>query len=386
MSPDGSASPVMLLSNGFQTEYEIGFTNGLARAGISPLLITSDKTPTERLDPQVLTCNLRGSQSTTRSAVTKVANILRYVAAYLIKSRTSGVRWVHVIGLFSTASTVLSLLEAVGLRLVAPHFALTVHNLLPHDRHGTLNEWLYHLIYRLPDRLVVHTARAQRELMDRFGIPKSRIVVMEHGIDHLMPPSPASGHWLREKYGILAEQPIILFFGALAPYKGVDLLIEAFGQMLEDSPAVLVIAGRCRDAGLHARLTALLRPFIDIRRAYWFDGFVAEEDVQKYFHGSDLLVMPYRHIDQSGVIFMAMATGLPVVATDVGSLADYVPLTAGAVVCPGDAAALAQGMESMLARLPQVDRLATVQRAESFLWLNTVRPLVGLYSQEVKNG
>jgi glycosyltransferase involved in cell wall biosynthesis len=174
-------------------------------------------------------------------------------------------------------------------------------------------------------------------------------------------------------------RPIVLFFGNVARYKGLDLLVQAFERLTVDTSAVLVIAGRCRDETLRQELQAQVAPLLTVRRAFWFDGFVPEEHVLHYFHGADLLVMPYRHIDQSAVVFMALATGLPVVATDVGSLGDYVPLTGGRMVRPGDPAALAAAIEAMLPHAREIDREHVVRQARRFLWVQTVRPLLTVY-------
>jgi D-inositol-3-phosphate glycosyltransferase len=216
------------------------------------------------------------------------------------------------------------------------------------------------------------------ELQREFGVPLNRIVVMELGIDRIMPPSSGQRHWLRKQYNLDAARPIVLFFGAVARYKGLDLLVQAF-EMLLDTAAVLVIAGQCREEKLRLKLQTQLAPLLTARRAFWFDGFVPEKHVLHYFHGADLLVMPYRHIDQSAVLFMALATGLPVLAADVGSLRDYVPLTSGRVVLPGDPSALAAAIEDMLPRARAIDREHVAWQAQRFLWVQTVRPLLPVY-------
>lgn len=370
---------VVLLSNGFQSEYEVGFANGLARNGLKPLLVCSDDLLRERLDPGVTPINLRGSQDPRRHPLAKAANIIRYWAATIRLLRRHTPRVVHLIGLFTLPSTVAGLLETVVLRLVAWRFVLTVHNLLPHDAHGGFNRRVYRLIYRLPHTLVVHTRGMRDELQREFGVPPDRIVVMELGIDRIMPPSAGQRDWLRQQCGLDPSRPIVLFFGNVDRYKGLDLLVLAFERLAVDTGAVLVIAGRCRDATLRLELQAQLAPLLTARRAFWFDGFAPEEHVLHYFHGADLLAMPYRHIDQSAVVFMALATGLPVVAADVGSLSDYVPLTGGRMVRPGDPAALAAAIEAMLPRGREIDREHALRQAQRFLWVQTVRPLLPVY-------
>ena len=379
----GGQQQIVLLSNGFQAEYELGFANGLASNGLEPLLVCSDKLLRERLHPGVRTINLRGSQDSSRRRWEKVRNILRYWRETFRLVRRSDVAAVHVIGLFTLPWTVVGLAEALALRLASPRFVLTVHNLLPHGAHNAFNRWCFRLLYRLPHRLIVHTERMRRRLEAEFGVAATRVVVMEHGIDRLVSASPGAREWLSQRLDVPVGRPVVLFFGAVAPYKGLDILIDAFKRMPAGLGAVLVVAGQCRDATLRAQLRGLLEPLLGGGSARWFDGFVPEADVLHYFHAADVLAMPYRSIDQSGVVFMALATGLPVVASDVGSLADYVPLTAGLVVPAGDSEALARGLAEVLRRRDAVQRHRTLRGAERFLWARTVRSMLGVYGTGV---
>lgn len=368
----------VLVSNGFQSEYEVGIANGLAAHGVAPILICSDRLETDRLDANVVALNLRGSQDPARSRRAKAVNILRYWRRLLALLRRGDGRVVHVIGLFTLRSSLAALVEAMVLRLVARRLVLTVHNVLPHDGHTRFNRWAYRRLYRLPHALVVHTERMRQLLQFDYGVDVDRVVVMEHGIDRILPPLPASRQRLRERFGIAAARPVVLFFGGVARYKGLDLLLDAMRGVRHD--AVLVVAGQCRDVALRREIAARIEPLVDAGHAVWFDGFVAEDDVLDHFHGADVLAMPYRHIDQSGVVFMALATGLPVVAFDVGSLADYVPLTGGRVVPAGDVASLAAAIDAQLATAPS-SRGAALAHAQRFLWSRTVTPLLAAYAR-----
>jgi len=370
---------VVLISNGFQIEYETGFANGLARNGRRPLLVCSDLMTRERLDSGVQTINLRGSQRPDRSVLQKARNILGYWMRLRSLLRGQSASTVHVIGLFTLPSALVALLEALVLRLVVRRFVLTVHNLVPHDADGTFNRSVYRLIYRLPHTLVVHTNRMQARLCAEFGVSTNRVLVMEHGIDRLAHRESADPGWLSNTLALPPGRPIVLFFGSVAPYKGLDALVDALLESPGNEAWLLVIAGRCRDPALRRKLTPAIASLVAQGRARWVDGFIPEADVLNYFHGADLLVMPYRAIDQSGVVFMAMSCGLPVVATDVGSLGEVVPLTDGRVVPLGDPKALLQGIDEALAAIAGTDRSSRVLRAEQFLWSNTVRSVLPAY-------
>lgn len=370
---------VILLSHGFQAEYECGFANGLSRNGVAVVLVGSSTTLRDRLDPSVQLLDYRGSQEPDRSRWAKAANMLRYWRAYFSMILRMRGTPVHVIGLFSTGNPWLSLVEAWCTRWLSGGYALTVHNLLPHDRHTRLNERFMRCIYRSAAVCMVHTDKMRDELNQRFGVPLRRIQVVEHGIDRLHLQPTAAMPALRRQFGLPPDVPVVLFFGAIAPYKGLDVLLPAMDIVQRDQPAVLVVAGRCRDAPLKDWLHRKLAPQIVAGKAFWLDGYLPDEAVAPLFRSADLLVLPYHHIDQSGVIFMAMATGVPVVASDVGSLAQYVA-PPGSVVAAGSVPELAAAITRTLAQ----DRLhsaAAEAVAKQYLWSHTLAPMISVYDR-----
>ena len=370
---------VILLSHGFTSEYEIAFANGLARNGVDVLLIGSDKTLTDRAAPGVKILNLRGAQSHNRPAAAKVYNMLRYMVEYLtLLARRRG-QPVHVIGMFSTFKTPITLIEAWLTRLVAGRYVLTVHNLLPHDQHTRLNRIAYWWVYRAPRVLMVHTKRMARELQSRFGVPQSRILVVEHGFDQIIYHDPVARAAWRAGNGVAEDAAVVLFFGQVAPYKGLNLLLRAFARIGADPSRHLVIAGMCLDAKLRNDLESAIHSHPHAARIHWVDGFIPDSEVPSLIHAADCLAMPYRYIDQSGVLLLAMSSGLPVVATDVGSIAEYLSPGTGEVVPAGDIEAFASALDRVVSRRGGPWRNSLI--ATRFEWRWTVKPLVSAYRQ-----
>jgi glycosyltransferase involved in cell wall biosynthesis len=368
---------VILLSHGFQGEYEAGFANGLARNGVQVILVGSDTTLRERIEPTVKIVNLRRSQDPARPVWKKGLNIIRYLCSYsLFLWEHRGVR-IHVIGMFSTGQLWISLLEAWLTRLVAGPYILTVHNLLPHDRHTGTNAWLSYWIYRSAACLMVHTDRMRGDLCSRFSFDPDNVIVVEHGIDKLLLANGGTRQAMRDKLNIGATERVVLFFGNIARYKGVDILLRAFELPGAKSADRLVIAGRCRDRSLALELQAMIEKNPRRDAILWRNGFVDENDVAPLFHTADVLVMPYRHIDQSGVLFMALATGLRIIATDVGSFRNYVRREFGSIIPAESPEALAASIKEELA-------FATGNRisydAERYLWQHTIMPILPFYT------
>lgn len=372
-----SAKGVVLLSHGFQPEYECGFGNGVARNGLRVTMIGSDTTLVDRLDSRIEILNFRGSQDPKRPAWRKALNLLAYWLRYFVFLAMNRGRAVHLIGLFTIPNLWVSLCEAWLTRLVAGAFVLTVHNLMPHDKHSRLNARLSRWIYSAAKYCVVHTRRMRDELVTDYGIPQDRIVVMEHGIDRIVPCDESQRAKLRHLYGIEPQHKLVLFFGQIAPYKGLDTLLQAHDLLADNSEVRFLIAGRCRDPNYRTWLREEINNRTADGRITWVDGYIPDEDVTGMFMAADALVMPYKHIDQSGVVFMAISTGLPVVATDVGSLKDYVP-PGGLIVPPESPQELANALCGVTGRKVQPEG-GGHDNASRFLWKNTVTAVLPLY-------
>lgn len=365
------SDPVVLVSHGFQPSYEKAFANGLARNGLAVTVITSDRSLDSAFEPGVRAIPLRGSQDPRRSRFQKIRRLIAYTAslyAFLLRGRF---RALHLMGGFITASVPLGWLEMLGYRLVSRRLLLTVHNLLPHDRHTRLNRIILQRIYRMPDTLVVHTKKMRDALIEEWLIPGGRIVQMEHGVDDL--PTRAEA-WQPDVQGRLR----LLMFGSVSRYKGIDTALDALREF-SDFPVSLVIAGECRDSGLADELNRLIERIPAMHVVEWQRGFVPESEVQACFECADAALLPYRHIDQSGVLLTAYRFGIPVLAFDVGSFADYVTHETGVVVTERTPAGLRAGFRHLKERMPELQREKIRTVARRYLWEETVRVLLPHY-------
>lgn len=362
---------VLLISHGFQPSYEKAFANGLARNGVPVAIVTSDRSLTAEFDPGIETIPLRGSQDSRRTRWQKVKRLIAYTFSLYWLLVARHFRAIHITGTFITSSVPLGWLEMLGYRLTSRRLLLTVHNLLPHDRHTHLNRLVLQRIYRMPDMLVVHTARMREALIGEWGIPSSKVVQMEHGVDDLPAQSQSR---VPDPQGRLR----LLMFGSVSRYKGVDIALDAL-LTFTDFPVSLVIAGECRDAALAGELAQAMARIPPLHTIEWRRGFIPESEVQAIFEAADAVLLPYRHIDQSGVLLTAYRFGIPVLAFDVGSFADYVSDSTGVIVDERTPGCLQQGLVRLKARLSELDREAVRAVAQNYLWEKTVRVLLAAY-------
>nr|WP_315478724.1 glycosyltransferase family 4 protein [uncultured Rhodoferax sp.] len=367
---------LVLISHGFQPEYESGFANGLAINGVAPTLVAADRTLFARLHSSVRAINLRGSQDRSRPSWKKALNLGLYalrLAALLAWRRPV----VHLTGLLLAGRSNSWPIECQIYRLLSKQLVLTVHNVVPHGQDTPEMRRTMAKVYSIPDCLVVHTAKAKQRLIDEFAVNAERIVVMEHGIEKVVDVPENITRSVRDALAVPAQGKLVLFFGAVLPYKGVDLLIAA-ARHLRDGTRVH-IAGRCGDRQYQQELEALLDQHPDQTTITWENTYLSEERASVLLAAAEVLVMPYRHIDQSGVLFSALSHGVPVVAFDVGSLREYLVSGVGQVVPPGDILALANAIDAAPHSESVRNGIKTV--AQKFVWQETVKPVLQCYAK-----
>ena len=367
---NGTVPRILVVSHGYEAIYERGFCNGLSDNGFGFVLVSSDRTDYAGLRSGTRTLNLRGCQDNRRAAWQKAANILRYHAALLWHVVRTKPRVLHVIGLLSPP-LMSGVLAGICFRLFAGNYALTVHDLLPHDRATLKNKILFHWSFRLATTLVVHTARVRQALIERHGISPHHIIVMEHGIEPLnaLPTEhQARGDTMPWN---------ILFFGKVMRYKGVDLLLKALAGIKMEFR--LVIAGVGTDAGLTAQLEAAIAAHPQRDWIVWHNRFIEEPELPGLFGTADVVVLPYKQIDQSGILFQSLRYGVPIVATQVGSFADYVTPEVGELADQVEPQSFREALERCHGRRDSLTRAQVAGAGRRYAWQHTVRALAPIY-------
>jgi glycosyltransferase involved in cell wall biosynthesis len=172
---------------------------------------------------------------------------------------------------------------------------------------------------------------------------------------------------------------VVLCFGLLRPYKGIELLLEAWEGIRE---AELWIVGmpRMDVAAISARIQALGAE-AGVR---FVPRFIPEGDLPAYFRRADLVVLPYREIDQSGVLFTAMAFGKALLLSDVGGFPELDATGAARIFPAGDAAALHEALRDLLAdpaRRAEMGEAARAAAAGEHSWQALAAQTLGLYEE-----
>jgi glycosyltransferase involved in cell wall biosynthesis len=234
------------------------------------------------------------------------------------------------------------------------------------------------MVFRHTDAVITHTEAGAGALVERFGADPSHVHVIPHGaFDYLT--SQEHEQSLPDELAEV-EGPVILWFGVLRPYKGVDVLMEAFRDL---EGAELWVVGRpwmdiapIKAAAERARGTVR-----------FVDRFVTDPEIPAYFRRADVVVLPYRRIDQSGVLYTALAFAKAMVLSDVGGFSDIGRVHGAAeLVPPEDPAALRDALQRLVddpAARTALEERASAAAAGHFSWDEIGRRTLKLYEELV---
>lgn len=226
--------------------------------------------------------------------------------------------------------------------------ACTVHNLLPHEPHWWHRPF-YALWYRMIDRAHVLSRGTADGLQQQFGVPPDKLVYAPHGnYERFRVEHPAANpKAIREELGLKAEQALVLFYGLIRDYKGVDLLIDAATRMTEQH-AVILVAGGCAP-DLQAQLQRqAARANLGSRLKLQF-GFVEPQRLANCLEAADVVVFPYRSIYQSGALMLAMTYGKAMIASDIPGFSEYLQAGELGLLCNAqNADALAGALDRLV--------------------------------------
>ncbi|MFL6246941.1 MAG: glycosyltransferase family 4 protein [Thermoanaerobaculia bacterium] len=249
------------------------------------------------------------------------------------------------------------------LRRKAQHFVNICHNVHPFTAGGAFRrqEFFYKRIYRLFDFVFVHFERNRAEFLQSFDVDPKRVGVIVHGNEDIFRELRTLGVdaiALRQRIGLRTNDPIVLFFGTLTRYKGVDVLIDAFARVQKETGARLVLAGfpfHDFDVAAHQEQTRRLGI---AEHVTWVPEYIDSGDIAAWMELTSVIVFPYRDIYQSGALHVAQTFGVPTIATAIGAMQDVIEDgVSGLLVPPNDADALADALRKLLTDRNLAERL-----------------------------
>jgi glycosyltransferase involved in cell wall biosynthesis len=200
-----------------------------------------------------------------------------------------------------TDAVLFYLMSLAGIKLV-----YTAHNILPHER-SFIDRSIQSIVYKSAGIIIVHSKYIKNKLLRNFSVSEEKVHVIPHGnFDIYLPSDRMTKSEAREILGLANEDKVALFFGYIREYKGVDLLLDAFDMASKFDPELkLVIAGMPYNKTLMDRYEQRIREIPAGDRLITHFSFIPSDKVQDYFESCDVVLLPYKNIDHSGIIHLA---------------------------------------------------------------------------------
>lgn len=241
---------------------------------------------------------------------------------------------------------------------------LTVHDLLPHDTADHYRA-LFTRLYAGMDALICHSDHVRDRLVHDFFVPAGQIEVIPHGPFFFDLPEEDAAH-TRQRLGLAQDALLVLWQGIIFPYKGLDLLLEAWSQVEREEPrAQLLVLGTGATAlteslGEQVRRLGLERVRLDFR-------FCSAEELVAAYRTADVVVYPYRAITTSGALATGLALGKAIVASDLPVFRELLEDGWNAsLVDPSNPSQLVSAVVKLLQSSSERERLAAAVREMQF--------------------
>ncbi|HEX4305536.1 MAG TPA: glycosyltransferase family 4 protein [Solirubrobacterales bacterium] len=252
---------------------------------------------------------------------------------------------------------------------------MTAHYILPPNASRRAAR-AAHKVFGAMDAVVAHSEHGARRLREEVGLDAERVRVIPHGAFDYLTRLPEEKPLPRELEG--AEGPVVLSFGLLRPYKGLENLLEAFTEVGSQAELWIVGNPRMNVEPLHeaAALTGAKVRFVT--------RFVEDTEIPAIFRRADVVALPYLDAEHSGVLYTALAFGKPMVVSAVGGFPEVADAGAARLVAPGDTAALASALRELVEDPAAREELAAAAReaaAGPYSWDEAARLTLALYEE-----
>jgi glycosyltransferase involved in cell wall biosynthesis len=257
---------------------------------------------------------------------------------------------------------------------------LTVHDLLPHDT-GEVYRRTFEELYGMVDGIICHSESIRGRLGAEFGVAAEKVSVIPHGPFFYDLPAVGDAETLRS-FELEAGKKMVLWQGIIFPYKGIDLLLQAWQEVeARGGDAWLVIAGTGAPQLLEQIRGQVSE--LGLTRVKLCFRFISTEELVALYRVADVVVYPYRAITTSGALATGLALGKTIVASDLPVFRELLTDRESAVLVePEDSDALAGALVEVIDDAELRERLAGRVRAMNFgdaSWLSIAKQTVAAY-------
>lgn len=253
----------------------------------------------------------------------------------------------------------------------------TIHNVSSHDCPGCFFEVLVtKLLLVFSDSVAALNEHIKKSISNRYGI--KNIDLMRQGLYENCYANEVTREMARQHFGFDNKSFILLFFGVIEEYKGIDIAIEAL-DIVSDGKVKLVIAGRLdkeSEYGIHINELAEMN-----ENVFLFDKFIPDDEVQFYFKAADYTIYPYRRIDNSGPLYLTLTFAVPTIIRSAGGIPEILKFNpkVGITINHVDKVEIAQAIKK--ARLMKIESTEFTVFNDVLSWKNLENEIIDCFKK-----
>jgi glycosyltransferase involved in cell wall biosynthesis len=207
-------------------------------------------------------------------------------------------------------------------KLLKTSIVWSVHNLKSHEFDGTILErWVTKILLHFSDRVTGFNQYIKNKLMKHYGFNST--MMMRQGLYEGCYPDQICSKEAKNVFGVYDKKLVLLMFGGLQKYKGVDILIKSIIAYDQDDIALIIAGTSKNNPGYGESVNKLAA---GDPRIILIDRYIPDEEVQCFFRAADYSIYPYRRIANSGAIFLSYTFGVPVISCDKGGVREITEL------------------------------------------------------------
>ena len=299
--------------------YLFGQVGGLLKNDVEVSLYTNNETPS----PKINGLKFFTFYNDIFKSKSKIINAIKWIIGTFFSvfhARFSGISIFHFHIFYAN---VLVLFNLLLVKILFGKVVLTVHDVSSFSSSSN-SSIICNLIYKLTDRIITHNEFSKLEILNENDNLSSCISIIPHGNYTPFINIQYDKEKSKEYLGITNNSRVLLFFGMIKKVKGLEVLLYALKDLIKQNPDVLLlIAGKPWENDFSDYQKIIdennLSEYILLHTK-----FIPHEDVEHYYCASDLVVLPYKKIYQSGVLLMALSYGRPALVSDLPPLKEII--------------------------------------------------------------
>jgi len=296
--------------------YLFGQAMGLINSGIDVSLYTNNETE----NPKIKGLKFHQLYNNLFTSKSRFFSGIKYILGSILSIVHARITGYKVIHFHIFYANILVLFNVIFAKILFGKVVLTVHDVSSFAANSDHSLF----IYKLSDAIITHNAFSKTELLTIQGALNKKISIIPHGNYIPFIQVQKNQQISRERLGIPQDKKVLLFFGMIKRVKGLEVLLRALIEVKQQQPdVILLVAGKVWENDFTP-----YQKIIDENNLQEFcllhTKFILQEDVAHYYCASDLVVLPYKEIYQSGVLMMTLSFEKAVLTSNLPPLKEVI--------------------------------------------------------------